>query len=255
LPNPYLKLSKIEDWCRHMLGKTSVAVELEPEDFRKAILETTIIYNRWRPQRMKTKLDISSAQKKYHIDHHNLQGVSDVEFIRASVVSGQIDPFDPSSVIHYPFSMGGGETFGTYNDQLAYQEDARRIASAEPEWFGQWEVDETTGEAKYYLYISIPQGVTYDCSYVYTWHVDPDNKPHGLQHVSNGDVDWFLRYVLAAVKEPLARIRGKFHGIPMPDGGEEDNDYSELSAEGREDREKLLEEIKLRAPPITVIIG
>jgi hypothetical protein len=152
-------------------------------------------------------------------------------------------------------SLGGGLTFGTFDQQLAYQEDARRIVSAEPEWYGQWEVDETDGSAKYYLYIDIPQGITYDCSYVYTWHVDPDNKNWGLQHVSNGDVDWFLRFVLASVKEPLARIRGKFHGIPMPDGGEEDNDYSELSSEGREDRERLIEEIKLRAPPITVVIG
>lgn len=255
MPNAILKLSKIQDWVEHTLGKPQVAIELNVENYRKAILETTAVYNRYRPQRMKTKIAAVSAQKKYPITHHNLQGVVDLDYVRASVVSGRVDPFDPTSVIYNPMSIGGGETFATYAQSLSYQEEARKVVSAEFEWFGQWEVNETDGTSQYYLYIDIPQGITYDVSYLYTWHVDPDNGVWGLQHIANGDVDWYLRFVLACVKESLARVRGKYHGIPMPDGGEEDNDYSELAEESRAAREELINEIKARMPPTMPVIG
>jgi len=255
VPNAVLKPSHIDEWVRRRLGSSSVAVELETEDIRQCLLKTIVVYNRWRPQHAHSKLNIVSTQKKYEIDHPGLQGVSSVEFIRQSVVQGHVDPFDPYSVIRTPMTAGVGLTFGEYANQLMYQEDARRIVSTEPEWYGQWE-PQTDGSSKYYLYIDVPATTLYECSYKYTWHVTPDNqKLTGMQHIPNGDVDWVLQFTHALAKEPLARIRGKFHGIPMPDGGEEDNDYAELMEESRAETERLEEELRLRSPPLDPVIG
>jgi hypothetical protein len=208
-------------------------------------------YNRYRPQHADATLTIAADVKRHGpLDHKGLAGVTRLEFVRESIHTGDIDPFDPYSHVH-GISMGHGETYGSYAQQLQSQEEARQVTSSEPEWHTQWERD-----GGCYIYTDVPPGADYLCSYTYSWHVTPDNDADtGMQFIPNGDVDWVLKYVTALVKEILARIRGKFHGITGPDGSVEDVDYSELSEEGRTEKEALIDDLKLRAPPILPVLG
>jgi hypothetical protein len=254
VPNTDLKPSKIDEWVRRKLGNSAVEVELKTEDMRQCLKQTISIYNRNRPQRAHAVLSANSTQKRYEISHPGLQGVVRVEFVRNSVVRGTVDPFDPYSTHRVPFTTRSGITFGEYAQQQSYQEDSRRIVSSEPEWHGEWDRDDN----KYYLYVDITPGVGYDVSYEYTWHVDDekwgDDEPTGLNWIPDSDVDWVRAHTLACAKTILGRIRGKFHGVPMPDGSDEENDYAELIQEGREDMEKLKEEIESRRRPLIPLI-
>jgi hypothetical protein len=55
---------------------------------------------------------------------------------------------------------------------------------------------------------------------------------------------WIRRYALALVKEMLGSIRGKYLTIPIP-GAETTLDHVRLLAEAKEEKAKLIEEIKL----------
>jgi hypothetical protein len=230
---------------------TGVDVETDDEDVLSCLDEAIGEYNRYRPQHANQAIPITSAQKKYGpIDHAGIAGITRVQFVNATVHTGDIDPFNPYS---YRFGqlLGSGDTYGAFAQQLDYLEQARQVTSSEPEFHVEWERDN-----KLYLFLDVSPNVNYLCSYTYTWHVTPDNdKDTGMQFVPNGDVDWILQFVTALVKQILGRIRGKYHGVNMPDGSVEDNDYAELQEEGRTDQEKLIEEIKLRMVPINPIIG
>ena len=54
---------------------------------------------------------------------------------------------------------------------------------------------------------------------------------------------WIRRYALALAKEMLGSIRGKYNTIPIP-GAETTLDHSRLLAEAKEEKSKLIEEIK-----------
>lgn len=251
MPNGVLKPSKIDEWVRRKLGASKVQIEAETEDIRECLKQALAVYNRNRPQRSNCALAVTSTQKRYEIDHEGLQGVVNVNFVRKSVTQGVVDPFDPYSTHRVPFTTRSGLTFGEYAQQQSYQEDSRRIVSSEPEWHGEW--DRTDG--KYYLYIDILPGIGYDVSYEYTWHVTLSwDTPTGMNWIPDGDVDWIRAYTLACFKETLGRIRGKYHGIPMPDGSDEENDYAELIQEGRDDLERLKEEIESRRRPLIPLI-
>lgn len=254
MPNTRLKPSDIVEHVNRRLGDSGgkgVQVETDDEDVKSCISEAIGEYNRYRPQHADATLPISSEVKKHGpIAHEGVVGITRLEFVRESIHTGDIDPFDPYSHVH-GISMGHGETYGSYAQQLQSQEEARQITSSEPEWHTQWERD-----GSLYIYTDVPPGADYLCSYTYSWHVTADNDANtGMQFIPDGDVDWVLKYVTALVKEILAKIRGKFHGITGPDGSAEDVDYSELADEGKTEKEALIEDLKLRAPPILPVLG
>ena len=256
MPNTRLKLSKIVEHVNRRLGDSGcngVKLETDGEDIASCVGEAIGEYNRLRPQHADATLPISADVKQHGpIDtaHAGIVGITRLEFVRESIHTGDIDPFDPYSHVH-GISMGHGETYGSYAQQLQSQEEARQVTSSEPEWHTQWERD-----GHLYIYTDVPPGANYLCSYTYSWHVTPDDDADtGMQFVPNGDVDWVLRYVTALIKQILAKIRGKFHGITGPDGSVEDVDYSELSEEGVREQTELLEELKLRPIPILPVIG
>ena len=247
--NTRLQKSKIIEHVYRRLGASGgkgVEVEIDEEDINSCIRETIDVYNRYRPRHANATLSVTHTQKRYGpLEHPGIQGVTRLEFVR-DPVPGQINPFDPWSYHIIPDTTVGG-----YAQQLSYMEQARRVLSSETEWHFEWGRD-----GKPYLYIDIPEGINLLCSYTYTWHVTPDDDPQtGMQFIPNGDCDWVLAYTTALAKQVLARIRGKWHGVNMPDGGVEDNDYSELMQEGREDQEKLLEDIRTRVVPVAPVIG
>lgn len=254
MPNTRLTPSKIVEHVKRRLGASGcngVTLETDDEDVKSCLEEAVGEYNRLRPQHADATLPVSAEVKRHGpITHKGVVGITRLDFVRESIHTGDIDPFDPYSHTH-GITMGHGETYGSYAQQLQFQEEARHVTSSEPEWHTQWERDNAL-----YVYIDIPPGADYLCSYTYTWHITPDNDTDtGMQFVPNGDVNWILQFVTALIKQILAKIRGKFHGVTGPDGSTEDVDYSELAEEGRTDQEKLLEELKVRPVPIPPVLG
>lgn len=65
--------------------------------------------------------------------------------------------------------------------------------------------------------------------------------------------NWIQRYTLACAKEILGRVRSKFQVIPGPGGGAQ-MDGQLLVQEGREEKEKLMEELmmQIEEPPFFI---
>lgn len=257
MPNTLLwPLKNINEEVAIALGVSGVEVELTEQDIERAVRTALRLYNRSRPGQRKTAITLSANQKKYLLDpatdeFKGIQGVLTVEHVRSRITDG-IDPFDPLSVIGPGGIHTGIDTFADYDQKLQYIEQARRIASSEFEWTFQWEPDPADSNIlKPYLYADIPATLPADTSLLYSFHYRPDGSEiTGLQNIPDGDTDWFIDYVTAFAKTILGRIRGKFKGIPGPDGSDLSVDYDDLMTEGREDLKELTEEIKKRRRPL-----
>jgi len=258
MPNTLLwPLKNLSEEVAIALGVSGVEVELTEQDIERALRTALRLYNRARPGRRKTAITLTTAQKKYLLDpttdeFKGIQGVVSVETVRSRITDG-IDPFDPLSVIGPGGIHTGIDTFADYDQKLHYIEAARRVASSEFEWTFQWEPDPTdTNILKPYLYADVPATLPLFSSLLYTFHYTPNGAEiTGLQNIPDGDMDWFVNYVTAFAKTILGRIRGKFKGIPGPDGSDLAVDYDDLTTEGREDLKELTEEIKKRRRPLT----
>tara|TARA_R110000851_G_scaffold88029_1_gene191857 strand:- start:538 stop:1710 length:1173 start_codon:yes stop_codon:yes gene_type:complete len=75
---------------------------------------------------------------------------------------------------------------------------------------------------------------------------DPSNAPYKFlpyQEINSTGRQWIRKYTLALSKELLGIIRSKYASLPLP-GGEVSMDGESLKAEGREEKDSLLEELK-----------
>tara|TARA_R110002073_G_C9453631_1_gene578222 strand:- start:356 stop:1648 length:1293 start_codon:yes stop_codon:yes gene_type:complete len=75
-----------------------------------------------------------------------------------------------------------------------------------------------------------------------------DNIPY--ENINAIGKQWIRRYALALVKEILGRVRSKFGSIPIP-GNEVKLDGEALISQGREDQDKLKEELKTTLAELT----
>jgi hypothetical protein len=254
MPNTLLNIDYFHDEVQTRLGASGVEIELQPKDFQSFLIATLALYNRTVPRFARAALTVSVQQKKYPISHPQLQGVTAVDFVDPDRLStdAYLDPFDPMSTV--PTPSNDGMTAGQFDQGLQYLEMHRNVISAECEWHAQWEHDPATQEPAYFLYIDIRK--TYLCSYEYTWHITPDDdKLTGIRWIPDGDIDWVLDYAVCRAKQTLSRIRGKFAGITGPDGGEQQVDWNELQAEGREDQIRLEEQILKRKRFLPPVLG
>ena len=75
---------------------------------------------------------------------------------------------------------------------------------------------------------------------------DPSNVPYKFITYSSINApgrQWIRKYTAAIAKELLGIIRSKYSAMPIPDG-EVTLDGEGLKAEGREEKQQLLEELK-----------
>jgi len=75
---------------------------------------------------------------------------------------------------------------------------------------------------------------------------DPSNVPYKFltyAEINSGGRQWIRKFTLALSKELLGIIRSKYATMPLPNG-EVTMDGESLKAEGREEKQQLLEEIK-----------
>ena len=258
MPTGALEVAEIRDEVRTELGSCmndgawGIVVELEDEHIDNALKRALRVYNRNRPVHGNKVLAVTEGQKKYGPINDAIPGftgVTSVSFVDPDrLATSDIDPFEPLLVYSSTGLSTGGDTIGEWMQRLQYNEQARRVTSSDPEWKGQWE------GRSYYLYVDVHS--EYLCSFEYTFHVTPDNNVDtGVQLIPDGDADWVLDYTTARCKQILSRIRGKFQGIPGPDGSETPVDWSELMTEGREDQERLEEEIRKRRRPLPPVLG
>lgn len=78
---------------------------------------------------------------------------------------------------------------------------------------------------------------SFRASYVY------DAEPAKIEQIRLNDQGWVVDYTLALVKESLARIRGKFDGLPSKDGPQVSTDWQDLLREGLEAQKDLKESL------------
>jgi hypothetical protein len=261
MPNTDLTIPLIRDEVLTNLGYSGVDVELEDSDITNVLRQTLRIYSRNRPRRFVKALSVSSSTPRHELTtatHPGLVGITDVSFLVDSVQDNS-DPFNMEGNTLLGLTTFGGETFGEVALRRSYVEDSRRVVSAEPEWTAMWDLDSSVSPAvnRYYLYISISSttGGT-KCSYTWTQAYTPDTDANtGMQNIPQSDVDWILGMVSAKSKRILSKIRGKFSGIPNPDGSESPVDFAELASEGQEEELALMEELLLRRRPLPPVTG
>jgi hypothetical protein len=229
------------------LGHSGIMVELQSNDLTTALKSAVRKYNRWAPMRARAVQQVSASQRKYgplqtRDGHSRMKGVVRVEFLDPRTVESEgLDPFDPFSYFTPSGYTIAGMTFGELMQTYQYREVAARLVDAEPEWLGQWE-----GQ-NYYLYIDAPTPVI--CSYEFTWGLSVDDDAStGMGLLPDGDIEWVVEYATAKAKTILGRIRGKFMGIPGPEGDLQ-IDADTLLQEARDDMQRLEEELRRRRRP------
>lgn len=253
MPNTDLTQKNIQQETESILGGSGVAVELSDADYSKATRDAIREYNRNVPRISIAALPVSSSQVKYPIIKPGLIGVTYVDFVGNGIQFGASTEFGVPFSNLSPTGLGiaGGATFGEINTAAAYAKQAQQIASAEPEWLGQWE------QSNYYLYIYVQTTMgTVNCSYTYSWGLTPDNNATtGMQLIPLTDVQWVLDYVACRCKQMVARVRGKFRGIPDAQGGTSPTDADYLLEEGKAEEAALKEDIRGRRRPIAPIMA
>jgi len=251
-----LQRAQLRETVREELGEGGVQVELEDAHIDRAIAGACNTYNRYLPPYRHGSVEVTGSTKKYEIDHPGIVEILDVQFLRKD----RLRDLD----LENPFVLGQMvESFETsasvYHQGLGYMEDARAVYSSEPTWTSQWEQvapdsDGIPGQVLY-LYVDIPTSNLWECSYMYAIHVTPDDATDtGLHLIPVGHIQWFEEYTTARAKIILGRIRDKFKGIPLPDGGSGELDGMDLISEGKEEVRELIEDIRSMArqmPPIT----
>lgn len=258
LPPDVLKLTlaRIREEVETILGGSQISVELTQQDYTKAIMDATRVYNRNVPRWNFATLPVTAAQKKYLITQPGLLGVVAVDFVGNGIQFGASTEFGPPFSNVSPTGLGiAGSTFGEVDNALHYAKRSAQVASAEPEWVGQWEGN-GNGTASYYLYVSVPSIGTAYCSYTFSWAVTPDDDPvTGLWNIPDADTDWFMNYTACRCKIILARVLGKYKGLPSSTEGAEEIDWEELREDAKEEMIALTEQIQSRRRPLVPQIG
>tara|TARA_Y100000593_G_scaffold27282_1_gene54471 strand:+ start:1318 stop:2520 length:1203 start_codon:yes stop_codon:yes gene_type:complete len=75
---------------------------------------------------------------------------------------------------------------------------------------------------------------------------DPSNVPYKFiiyNEINSSGRQWIRKYTLSISKELLGIVRSKYASMPLP-GGDVNMDGESLKAEGREEKQQLLEELK-----------
>lgn len=245
----------IKEEIQTALGSSLVEVELLDDDFDKCLRDMIRILNRVRPGCGRAAIHVTPAQKKYGPLNPNftppfpatIQGIK-----KAAFVTNQAPITDPFDTINNGLGRvlsGSGTQFGDIDQQLQYLKLARNVAGSEPEYQVSWEGSDL------YVFIDIARTPVL-CSLDYTYHFTLDEDPlTGLGMIPDGDSDFVVGFTAARAKQILARHRLKHGGIVNPDGATDTVDGEDILAEGKEEEDKWLEEIRSRRRPLLPVIG
>ena len=107
--------------------------------------------------------------------------------------------------------------------------------------------EKDVGDKVYFNYYVKEERTNLTPEYVQNKVSDPSNVPYKFityNEINSVGRQWIRRYTLALAKELLGIIRSKYSSMPIPNG-EVSLDGEALKAEGREEKNMLVEELKL----------
>ena len=244
-----LTLRELIDKTLTNLGVSSINVELEVKDIAQAVRDALNVYNKYLPGKTWASLSVSSVVQRHVISQRNIIDILDVQFVREYRIFSGFD-------IVPDFT----ERLGEVEQWFQRRKDALRILSTEAAWEAHWEIPlDVPGQPaptkrELVLYVSVPENVEYQCSYLYAWYREPsDNGLYGIPSIPENHSEWVEEFTLAASKMILGRVLDKFKGLPAPsaiglDGGD-------LRAEGQERKSELEVVIQGWSQQVPPIIG
>ena len=122
-----------------------------------------------------------------------------------------------------------------YHLLMAYRKFSKKVLGTD----GQWEVK---GNDKIKLFPT-PRG-SFPVMVEYTPTISNFRTPSSKELLR--------RALVAEAKIVLGNIRGKFGGIPSPDGGQIINNGPQLVTEGMEEKDKVIQEAMLLGEPLGI---
>lgn len=266
-----LTIKSLRDFARNSLGEGFVEVELTDTHIDTAISRAVNMLNAYVPRRVFGLLPNQNGGRYLFTDTANppvgvvyipgLQDILDVVGVRASLFStpdNRVDLMDP---LLYVAGLGGGST-GRLNvvgfrQTTEYIDTIRDQFGSGLTWQSNgWLYDQTLDRRVYEIYVDIRSTTRMTFGYEANIAITADDDIRtGVWSIPLGMKDWTERYVLAGAKQILARVRGKFQGIPSPDGIDMTLDQNELAADGKEEMALLDAEIRAYRKHLPIIIG
>ena len=266
MPTDFDSIATLKTFLTVELGGIGgVNIELQDIHLVRAIRDACDLATRFKPRMNAIYQPYSFGQYRYVFDQTQMPGfieIAHVDFVKPELTGSGIlleNPFRLDTVI----GMGMGTVTLAYGDfalSLARIKEARRVFSIEPQWTGQWEVDNTQNPPArvYALYLRMPDpalALAYDVTVFYHARWDASDDPlMGIPAIPNQYQSWFKGYALAKAKIMLGRIRNKFKGLPgAEEGSSYDLDGDDLIKEGREevaDIEAMLMETRAQIAPV-----
>ena len=226
---PLVDLEAVKDEVLNRLGASAVAVELTREDTDRALRRALREYNKIIPGAAKKTSSVAGRIELLVADHPGIIGVVKVDFSRP-----RLDAFSVpiESTFLYAGGASGPLTIGDLAQGLYYTEEAAKITSSETEWYYEQEGD------AHYLYIkSVTSGST---EYTYTWVFEwtPEAaavaQNNHMRFLPRHDVEDVISLTTAYATQTLSMIRGKFGGVPNPEGGTDPLDDAKLEVRASE---------------------
>ncbi len=216
------------------LGKGRVDVELDPSHIDSAIKMGLWVFSVYAP--VEYTIDLTAAEGQTRFDLSSLgkdivitQVIKSCEHYNAS----SLDPFSFEAFL----SQRGYDIVDVAIFQN-YIETVNKTLGKEFQWRFEYP----------FLYINQPlrAGEVLEVKYI---------KPYqSVEELPVKYLPFFVKYVKAELKEILARIRGKYRGMPAPEGAVE-MDYSDLLSEAQTEKQEALESLKKVAQRGIFIVG
>ncbi len=218
---------------RAYLGDGVVGVELTPAQLDVVVGSSLRWLSRFFKRTGSLTLTPASGQSKF--DLSGLPYGAEVVDVRRAPVSSPPSYFLEDDI--YPFHESAPDV-GEYAIGLNYSEVARKMLGRDPVW-------------KYdppYLYISPPAGDGETVKVYYTLPLT------AVEDVPDKFLVPLVEYAKGEAKEILGRIRGKYRGVPAPEGQVE-LDADVLLQEAREDKERAEEMVRKLVPSAGFVVG
>lgn len=223
-----------------------VALELDPTSIDKAVNRSLTVFNRIKPYRGYAIINAVPSgailDKDYLTTniHANLIGIAKCQFITGDsgslALANELNNEVVDNVTIIDFNLGravkgdaanvSDRMISTLTLDSMQRQDARRAAGTTPDW----NYDSANGSLSIFGAAGVNNiGLDYLAKRVAPTEIEYEFR------------DWFESYVLAECKYKIGRALGKFRSIDGPEGGV-DLDGDTLREEGREERERLIEE-------------
>jgi hypothetical protein len=221
----------IHDWVLSRLGYPVVRVELTPTQLKTCIDEavTRLYYHAPQFTTQFAVFQTTVGENNYEIPTWILNNLTYVVY-KKTLLTIQAESGSLMEDLMIKFfqdsNLISGFRMGEFYLVQQHLEMMRKILSQE----GSWDVINNK-----YLQIA-PTPVSNNQQVILEYRALDSNTMHPAYK------NWIQKFALACAKELLGEIRGKYKSLPGPQGGAQLNG-EELVARGREDKDKLIEEL------------